>query len=68
MFGLKLNNMTHFHPFEVMGRGSETQLEASGNQLRELTLKALNFFLKNIATFFQFEITINVLVSSFRFI
>ena len=27
IFGHKLNNMSDFHPLEVVGRGSETQLQ-----------------------------------------
>ena len=30
MFGLKLN-MSNFYPIEVVGRGSETQLQVGGN-------------------------------------
>ena len=39
MFGLKLNmltNMSNFHPLEVMGRGSETQLQV-GENVNEIT-------------------------------
>ena len=36
MFGLKLDNMSNFHPLEVVDRGSETQLQVSEN-LNEIT-------------------------------
>ena len=38
MFGLKLNkiNVSNFHPLEVVGRGSETQLQV-GENLNKLT-------------------------------
>ena len=35
MFGLKLN-MSNFHPLEVVGRGSETQLHV-GENLNKIT-------------------------------
>ena len=31
MFDLKLKKMRNFHPFEVVGRGSETQLQMGEN-------------------------------------
>ena len=31
MFGLKIENMSNFHPFEVVGRDSETQLQMGEN-------------------------------------
>ena len=31
MFGLKLPNMSNFNPLEVVGRGSETQLQMGEN-------------------------------------
>ena len=33
MFGLKLNNIytKNFHPFEIVGRGSETELQVGEN-------------------------------------
>ena len=31
MFGLKLNKMHNFHPLEVVGRGSGTQLQLGEN-------------------------------------
>ena len=37
MFGLKLNKyMRNFHPLEVVGRGSETQLQV-GENLNKIT-------------------------------
>ena len=38
IFGLKLTNVSHFHPLEVVGRGSETQL-----QVGEIKI-TLNYF------------------------
>ena len=37
MFGRKLTDMANFHPLEVVGRGSETQLQVGGN-LNKITL------------------------------
>ena len=31
MFGLKLKKESYFHPFEVVGRGSEAQLQVGEN-------------------------------------
>ena len=31
MFVIKLKNMSNFHPLEVVGRGSETQLQVGEN-------------------------------------
>ena len=31
MFGLKVNKYVYFHPLEVVGRGSETQLQVGEN-------------------------------------
>ena len=31
MFELKLNHISHFHPLEVVGRGSEAQLQVGEN-------------------------------------
>ena len=31
MFGLKLKKLSIFHPFKVVGRGSETQLQVDEN-------------------------------------
>ena len=31
MFGLKLNKYDNFHPLEVVGRASETQLQVGEN-------------------------------------
>ena len=31
MFGLILNKLINFHPFEIVGRGSETQLPVPEN-------------------------------------
>ena len=31
MFSLKLTNMSNFHPLEVVGRSSETQLQVGQN-------------------------------------
>ena len=31
MFGLKLNKYEYFHQFEVVGRGSKTQLQIGEN-------------------------------------
>ena len=31
MFGLKLNKYEYFNPLEVVGRGSETQLQVGDN-------------------------------------
>ena len=31
IFRLKLNKMSHFYPLEVVGRGSETQLQVGEN-------------------------------------
>ena len=36
MFGLRKTNMSNFHPLEVVGRGSETQLLV-GENLNYLT-------------------------------
>ena len=33
--GLKLNNVSNFHLFEVVGRGSETQLQVGENLKRK---------------------------------
>ena len=38
MFGHKLNNVSTFHPLEVVGRGSETQLQV-GENLNKITLQ-----------------------------
>ena len=35
MFGLKFKKESHFHPFEVVDRGSETQLQVGGNLNKE---------------------------------
>ena len=40
MFGLKITNASHFHPLEVVGRGSETQLQATYSDI----FKQRNFF------------------------
>ena len=37
MFGIKLRKMSNFHPFEVVSRGSETQLQM-GENLDKITL------------------------------
>ena len=31
MFSLKLNTLSNFHPLDVVGRGSETQLQVDEN-------------------------------------
>ena len=31
IFGLKLTNLSYCHPLEVVGRGSETQLQVGDN-------------------------------------
>ena len=31
MFGLKLSKLSNFHPLEVVGHGSETQIQVSEN-------------------------------------
>ena len=36
MFGLKLNKYEYFYPLEVVGRGSETQLQR-GKNLNKIT-------------------------------
>ena len=33
MFGLKLKNVSNFHPLEVVGRGSETLIQVGENVL-----------------------------------
>ena len=38
MFGLKLDKYQYFHPFEVVGRGSETQFQVGKNNLFHLAL------------------------------
>ena len=40
MFGLKLNSFCNFHPLEVVGRGSETQLQAGEIQTIYLSICA----------------------------
>ena len=62
--------MHNFHPFEVVGPGSKTQLQVGGN-LNRLTLKDAEIFLYKLWRLkggFQFEIIINVLGIFFRFI
>ena len=39
MFALKLNKCVWFHPLEVGGRGSETQLQVNEN-LKKITKRA----------------------------
>ena len=34
MFGLKLKKLSNFHQFEVVGRGSETQLQMGENFIK----------------------------------
>ena len=36
MFGLKFKKLRNFHPFEIVGRGSETQLQMD-EKLNKLT-------------------------------
>ena len=35
MFGLKLTNISNFHPLKIVGRGSETQLKVGENNIAE---------------------------------
>ena len=39
MFGLKLKKLNIFHPFEVVGRSSETQLQVDENLNKSALLK-----------------------------
>ena len=70
------SNLNNFHSLEVVDRVSETQLQVGENsdwiiwRLKGWPWKRWNIFGQTMETkgFFQFEIIINGLVSSFRFI
>ena len=43
MLGLKIKNMSNFHPLEVVGRGSETQLRV-GKNLNKIGFCTIDLF------------------------
>ena len=51
MFGLKLTNVNNFHPLEVVGRDSETQLQVGENLNKTiLRIQGLNIKAKEASS------------------
>ena len=68
-----LTTSYHFHRLQVENCGNDSRLvvnEDDNGKFRPKRVEALNFFRKTLEAkgFFQFEIIINVLLSSFQFI
>ena len=55
MFGLKLNNISNFHPLDVVGRGSESQLSVGANLKGLAHAKIIK---KSVILFWLFNMTI----------
>ena len=52
IFMLKLNKMRNFQPLEVVGRGSETQLQVGGNKCSIFLISTDYFDINDKCTFF----------------
>ena len=50
MSGLKLDNLRNFHPLEVVGRASETQLQV-GKKLNKITERVKGYSVRYYLSF-----------------